>query len=69
MYRQIMGPDQKDGYVDGKNPEHKDKHRVRVVVEIVVGAGSLFTIRLLAIRRVLQGAYSFPNQPQRPGAC
>ena len=26
MYRQIMGPDQKDGYVDGKNPEHKDEH-------------------------------------------
>ena len=43
-----MGPDEKDGYVDGEDPEHEDEHRMRVIVKIVVGAGSLSDVRLLA---------------------
>ena len=26
VHRQVMGPDEKDRYVDGKNPEHEDQH-------------------------------------------
>ncbi len=43
-----MGPDEKDGYVDGEDPEHEDQHRVRVVVEIIMDARSLSYIRFLA---------------------
>lgn len=26
VHRQIMGPDEKDGYIDWENPEHEDQH-------------------------------------------
>lgn len=26
MHRQVMGPDDKDGYVYGENPKHEDQH-------------------------------------------
>ena len=41
VHRQIMGPDEEDGDVDGEHPEHEDQHRVGVVVEIIMGARSL----------------------------
>lgn len=42
-----MRPDEKDGYVDGQNPKHEDQYGMRVVVEIIVGARSLSSVRVL----------------------
>lgn len=43
MDRQIVYPDNEDGEIDGKNPEHQDEDGMGVIVEIGVGVGaSLF---------------------------
>ena len=39
---EVVGPDEEDGDVDGEDPEHEDEDGVGVVVEIIVGSGSLF---------------------------
>lgn len=41
MEREVSYPDDEDWQVDGKNPEHQDEDRVRVVVEVVVRVKSL----------------------------
>lgn len=45
---EVVGPDEEDGDVDGEDPDHEDEDRVGVVIEIMVGAGSLrFFIRMV----------------------
>ena len=63
-----MGPDEEDGYVDGENPEHEDQHRVRVVVEIIMGARSLSYVRSLACPNGFTRSLQFPELIAAP-AC
>lgn len=44
MHHQIMCPDQKNQYVDGKNPQHEDEDGVGVVAEIGMRSRSLLWI-------------------------
>lgn len=37
----IVDPHDEDGDVDGEDPEHEDEQGVRVVVEVIIGAGPL----------------------------
>ena len=43
---EVVGPDEEDGDVDGEDPDHEDEDRMRIVVEIIVGPGALFTTRI-----------------------
>ena len=61
VHRQIMGPDEEDGYVDGEHPEHEDQHRVRVVVEIIMGARSLSDVRSLVYPNGFIRSLQFPE--------
>jgi len=38
---EVADPDYQYWHVDRKHPEHKNKERVRIIVEVVVGLGSL----------------------------
>ena len=41
MHHQIMCPDQKNQYIDGQNPQHKNEDGVGVVAEVGMGSRSL----------------------------
>lgn len=41
MNREIMDPDHENRNIDWKDTEHKHENRVGVIVEIMVGWGSL----------------------------
>ena len=41
MDGEVVDPDDKDGEVDGEDPEHEDEETVDVVVEVIVIARSL----------------------------
>lgn len=49
MNGKIMGPDEKDGNVDGKDPEHEDQDRMCVIVEVIMGTRSLNSISYLHV--------------------
>ena len=44
MQHEISHPHDQDREVDGKDPEHENKNRVRIVVEAVIGIHALFAV-------------------------
>ena len=42
MDGEVVDPDDKDGEVDGEDPEHEDEETVDVVIKVVVVARSLW---------------------------